>query len=224
MPVHAGDPGLAHPIRGKREDLGRTSRDTGGVDEGSARATGGILLTGGESRRMGRDKASLVVAGRSLAERSAGVLAEVCAPCVEVGPGRSELWSVREVPPGAGPLAAVVAGWHALRLDGAHRGPVLVLAVDLPRVSAALLRLLAGAPPGASVLPEWRGRLQPLCARYEPAALERADELLARGARSMGSLLDRIDRRTLAEARWSEVAEADALADVDSPEDLERFA
>ncbi|MGH8979592.1 MAG: molybdenum cofactor guanylyltransferase, partial [Acidimicrobiales bacterium] len=56
----------------------------------------GILLTGGASTRMGRDKSSLEVGGISLARRSAEVLATSTDVAIEVGPGHSGLPSVTE--------------------------------------------------------------------------------------------------------------------------------
>ena len=87
---------------------------------------------------MGTDKALLEVDGRTLAERAAAVLRAVCDPVLEVGPGVSGLPAVREDPPGAGPLAALGAGAAELARGG-HAGPVLVLAVDMPFVTAGLL-------------------------------------------------------------------------------------
>ncbi|HZI37181.1 MAG TPA: NTP transferase domain-containing protein, partial [Acidimicrobiia bacterium] len=60
---------------------------------GSSNAVAGLLLTGGASRRMGRDKALLEVGGRRLVDRAASVLAAVADPVLEVGPGWSELAS-----------------------------------------------------------------------------------------------------------------------------------
>src|SRR5712692_7095438 len=91
----------------------------------------GVLLTGGASRRMGRDKALLVVDGRTLAERGAELLAAVADPVVEVGPGHSGLAAVQEDPPGSGPLAGLCAGAAELGRLG-HDGSVLLLAVDMP--------------------------------------------------------------------------------------------
>src|ERR1700736_1061525 len=73
-----------------------------------------LLLTGGTSRRMGRDKATLPVNGTPLAERTATLLAQVADPVVEVGPGWTGLVAVREEPAGQGPLAAMAAGWAYL--------------------------------------------------------------------------------------------------------------
>ncbi|MGH8991628.1 MAG: molybdenum cofactor guanylyltransferase, partial [Acidimicrobiia bacterium] len=120
----------------------------------------GLLLTGGASRRMGRDKALLEVAGRGLAERGASVLAAVCDPVLEVGPGVSGLPAVREEPPGEGPLAALGAGAAELSRRG-HGGAVIVLAVDMPFVGAALLRLLADRPGPATAVPRAGGQPQP---------------------------------------------------------------
>src|SRR6185436_50765 len=72
-------------------------------------ATAAILLTGGRSRRLGVDKATLVVDGESLARRAARRLAVVCDPVIETGDGVSGLRAVREEPAGAGPLAALAA-------------------------------------------------------------------------------------------------------------------
>ena len=78
------------------------------------RQMAGVLLTGGASRRMGVDKARIVVNGETLAARSARVLASVCDPVVEVGSGVSGLPAVQEEPSGAGPLVAMLAGVGAL--------------------------------------------------------------------------------------------------------------
>ena len=47
----------------------------------------GLLLTGGRSRRLGADKAGLVLDGETLAHRMAARLAAVCDPVLEVGRG-----------------------------------------------------------------------------------------------------------------------------------------
>src|SRR5882724_6154900 len=69
----------------------------------------GVLLTGGRSRRIGTDKASLLLDGETLATRSARCLVQLCDPVLEVGDGLSGLSSLREHPPGLGPLAALAA-------------------------------------------------------------------------------------------------------------------
>jgi molybdopterin-guanine dinucleotide biosynthesis protein A len=178
---------------------------------------GGILLTGGTSRRMGVDKATLVVDGEPLAARGARTLAAVCDPVVEVGPGASGLRAVREEPEGGGPLAALVAGAAALGVL-----PVVLLACDMPFVDAALLRLLAFWPGNGSVVPVAGGRFQYACARYGAASIDEANAALRRGEAG----LKQATATTvvyLDEDVWRAVAPEHAFADLDTPEDLQRF-
>jgi molybdopterin-guanine dinucleotide biosynthesis protein A len=184
--------------------------------------TAGVLLTGGRSRRLGVDKASLLVDGESLAVRAGRRLAAVCAPAIEAGDGSSGLPSVRERPPGSGPLAALAAASWALRERG-HDGPALLLAVDLPAVDEPLLRWLRDRPGEPTAVPRVDGRLQLVCARYSGEALLAAASLVAGGVRSLHELLDVVDFDVVDEAEWRAVAGADAFADVDTPEDAKRL-
>ena len=170
---------------------------------------------------MGRDKADLVVAGERLADRAAGVLGAVCDPVLEVGPGRSPLDAVADVEPSAGPLAALVTGARALR-SRAYEGAVLLLGVDLPFVTVPLLDLIAAHPAVETVVPMFEGMRQSCCARYAPPALERANDLVGRGERAIHSLLATVPVVEITEAEWVAVAPADALVDLDTPEDLAR--
>lgn len=165
---------------------------------------------------MGRDKAELVVGGERLGERTAALLCQVAGLVLEVGPGYTSLARVVEVPPGSGPLVALVAGAEALRAR-LRRGPVLVVATDLPRLTARYLQMLADhAAPSDDhcVVPrDAGGRPQPLCARYSAVALARARELVAAGQRSMMALLAEVP------VEWLDDSEG-VLLDVDTPEDL----
>jgi len=168
----------------------------------------GLLLTGGASARMGTPKALLQRDGETLADRSARLLRRVCDPVVEIGPGYTTLVRVDEDPPGRGPLAALVAG--AAAVPGS--GPVLLLACDLPFVTEALLTRLATWPGTDTVVPTDReGIVQPVCARYSRAALERAVELVEAGDRSLRLLLE-----GPAVTRLDDVDERE-LVDVDTP-------
>jgi len=187
------------------------------------RSVGGILLTGGSSRRLGLDKASLEVGGETLARRLGSRLARAVTVAVEVGPGLSGLPALVESPRGAGPLAALVAGAGALREEGVA-GPVLLLACDLPFVGVTLLRRLARWPGEPSVVPVVDGRAQLVVARWAPAALERAAGLVAIGERSLRALLE--ERRDLALVTPEALGVRDpqrTFADLDTPEDLARL-
>jgi molybdopterin-guanine dinucleotide biosynthesis protein A len=178
---------------------------------------GGLLLTGGASRRLGVPKASLERDGERLADRGARVLRAVCTPVLEVGPSWTSLPAVLEQPPGAGPLAAVAAGGARIRREG-HVGAVVVLAVDLPFVDERLVTWLADGV--GTLVPVVDGQPQPLCARYAPEALGEATRLVAAGERSMRALLAATRAVAYAdESVWGAVAEARTFADIDTATD-----
>jgi molybdenum cofactor guanylyltransferase len=180
---------------------------------------GGILLTGGASRRMGRDKATIEVDGTILAVRSASLLSRVTDLAVEVGDGVSGLASVREVPRGSGPLAACAAGHAELLRRGLDpAAPCLVIACDLPRLSQEVLEKLGQWPGSGSVMPVIDGFAQPLCARWSARDLRAAVRLLAAGVRSLRDLPDRAAATLLDEVQWG--SQRVAFADVDNPEDF----
>jgi len=184
----------------------------------------GLLLTGGASRRLGQDKATLELGGERLVDRAARLLRAATRPAIEIGPGWSGLAWTREDPPGTGPLAAVAAGALLLRRGG-HRGPALVLAVDMPLVTGTLLALLARHPGSGCVVPvDEAGFPQPLCARYSPAALAAAPGLSAAAFSSPMALLERTDVTWLAPAVWQpEAGSPDVFADIDTEDDLARM-
>lgn len=194
---------------------------TGGAVAGVA----GIVLTGGRSRRMGVDKATLVVRGVPCAVHVATVVSAVAEPVVEVGPGHTGLARALEDLPGEGPLAALVAGARALAAVG-HTGGVLVVACDLPSVTPEALSMLASWPSGASVVPVVAGRPQTLCARWSASALVEAVALVATGERSLRALLARPGPDgvvLLDDQAWPAGVSASAFADVDTPNDLARL-
>lgn len=177
---------------------------------------------------MGVDKASLLLPAASgdsaisLAERTAGLLRQVCAVSIEVGPGHTTLPAVTEDDPGAGPLVALAAGGRALRAEG-WDGPVLVVATDLPLLTVSFLRWLAGHPAAGSVVPVAGGRAQPLCARYTSGDMTLAARLAAGGARTMNALIEAAHPVLADEAEWAGAGGPGLLADVDTPEDVARL-
>ncbi len=177
-------------------------------------AVAGLLLTGGASARMGTAKAALLVNGEPLALRTARVLREVCDPVLEVGPGFTDLARVDEPEMHQGPLAGLVAGSAAL----AAPGPLLLVACDLPFVTASLLRRLAEWPGAGSVVPvDGSGRRQLVCARYSAAARARAGDAFAAGERALARVLD--DDPDVTTFTPDDAA---VLTDVDTPEEAAR--
>lgn len=127
-----------------------------------------VLLTGGRSVRMGRDKASLPIEGEPQALRIVRLLSEVGVPTTALG---------REPVEGAAFIAddAQISGpLDALRRFRPSQPLVFVLSCDLPRFDARLVNVLAERIEGFdAVAPFVDGFRQPLVALYRAAAFDR---------------------------------------------------
>lgn len=181
----------------------------------------GVVLAGGASRRMGRDKALLAVEGKRLVDRSVRVLQQVCDDVV-VASGRRTIrgLSVPQVPDqrgGAGPLSGLAAGLLAAEQELAG-----VLAVDLPFAEPALLVALAAQWEGeAALVPSAGGRAQPLHAVWATSTAVSLAVLVGDGVRSVGEALDRLGARVLGDAESLALAGHDRWAlNVNTPADL----
>ncbi len=142
----------------------------------------GVVLAGGASRRMGRDKARLRLPGspehRTLVESTVERLRTVCSEVVVADRGRGVAPGSVADGPGRGPAAGILGA--AAARPGRD---LLVLACDLPRVPTALLTALADVPDDDWIVPAWGepARLEPLCALYRRAALAALGEQVRRG-------------------------------------------
>lgn len=182
----------------------------------------GLLLAGGRSTRMGTDKATLLVDGMSLAERAALAL-RACCDRVLVASGDGHrlahlgLPQVADAVPGAGPLGGLVAG-----LEAAGTPLVAVAAVDHPNVSAEVLRALATVWDGqAAVVPEVRGRLQPLHAVWARASAPALAARLGRGERTVTLAAEALGALVVGADVWGPIdPEARFARNVNTPEDL----
>jgi molybdopterin-guanine dinucleotide biosynthesis protein A len=199
--------------------------------ESMMQRTVAIILAGGASTRMGRDKAAIEVGGRSLlqwvadaAVEAADSLVVVQAPGADAPPlsARVPLHFVADAVLGAGPLAGLLAGLEAVA--AAETEVALVLACDQPFVRPALLRLLAStAAEAGAVVAVVDGRTQPLCAAVRIEAAATLHGRYAAGARAMSTLLDIPGARLLAESEWRSV-DPDGISFIgaNTPTDLAR--
>ena len=155
-----------------------------------------VVLAGGLARRLeGADKPALEIGGVTLLDRVVAACAEA-GDVLCVGPERPTRWPVRwtrEDPPGSGPVAALEA---ALRLaDGAPAPYVVVLAADLPFLTAEVVHSLWTAAAGhdGAVLADRAGKDQWLAACYRRSSLTAAlDRLTAERGGSAGASLKRL--------------------------------
>ena len=166
----------------------------------------GAVLAGGASRRMGSDKAALLIGGEPLLQRAVGRLRLALAEVIVVGspalaPRVPGTRIVADEWPGRGPLGALAT---ALRATDAPW--VLLVACDMPFTEPALIREIARralTTPAADVVALRGPRgAEPLHAAYSRACLPLALEQLAGDDASLRGLL--------AAARLAEVSPDDA--------------
>lgn len=165
-----------------------------------AMSLAGVVLAGGESRRMGRDKATLPGpdGAATMVEFVVGVLSQRCDPIfVVAAPGQPlpQLTArvVRDEIQGLGPLPATGRGLRAAAEAGAQYA--FVCAVDMPLLAPELidrLMQLATKTDAEVVLP-WDGRSHYLAAVYRTDLAGRIDALVAAGERKMSALIDASD-------------------------------
>ena len=197
----------------------------------------GLVFAGGGSRRMGCDKAALVIHGRSLLERAIRTVRAAGGMPIVLTPPRlaTALLGARAIDetgggsPG-GPLPALAAGLReAARLgleagQAAAAAPVVALACDLPLLPPALLRALVDLP-GAwdAAVPRAGGILQVLAAAYRPACLPAIEAALAGGDRSIHRWLGGVRLRLLEGEALAALGGEGIFANVNTPEDVVRM-
>jgi molybdopterin-guanine dinucleotide biosynthesis protein A len=169
----------------------------------------GVILAGGESRRMGRDKASLPLPGRpggsgatTLAEHVVGIVAQRCEPVFVVAALGQPVPAVqarviRDHERGLGPLPATGRGLRAAAEAGARLA--FVCAVDMPLLGVEFIDDLVrlAIETNAEVVLPWDGRSHYLAAVYRTDLADRIDALVAAGERKMSALIDASDSQQI---------------------------
>ncbi|MBF0482485.1 MAG: molybdenum cofactor guanylyltransferase [Desulfovibrionaceae bacterium] len=183
-----------------------------------------VILAGGESTRLGRDKALIAVGGVTLLARTAALAARVCREVYVSGrdPGNClpQVAWFADATPRIGPMGGIMTALTVLAR------PVLALPCDLPLLTEPVLaRLISRRDRRAKdavmtvyLHPE-TGYIESLAAIYEPAALG-----YLRGAAAMG--MYKLSRAIPEEARNHvpcRPGEAAVFFNVNRPEDLDRL-
>ena len=186
-----------------------------------------IILAGGDSQRMGSDKASLLLGGQTLLQHVIATMQQVFPQViVSVRQPRPEIdlpqvcdeQSSVGMPVGAGPLAGLAAGLGHVTTPWAF-----VVACDMPFVEPAMIELLAKyRPEYQAVVPVVQGHTQPLAAFYAGTCLGTIRAHLAGGGKnSLRAVLERLQVRYVDQA---ELLKADpalhSFFDLDTPQDV----
>jgi len=202
------------------------SKATSEYSAGEARRADGFtgaVLAGGESRRMGRDKAEIVIDGEPLLARTARTLLEVFGEVLVVGGERAASGlppGVRALPderPGLGPVGGI-----ATALASSSNDMVFVCACDMPlldtKAVSALVDAALRARGARAVAPRVGGEVHPLAAVYARGCLDAARAALDGGRLSAREFLEEVRAVYVDIDVGSHVARA--LTNVNTPEEL----
>jgi len=164
-----------------------------------------FIQAGGQSSRMGQNKALLPLGDQTCIERVLAVAKQISTPVTIVtnDPPPYQFLGcpiISDVYRGLGPLGGI----HTILLHSPTDW-ALILGCDLPFVTADLLRyLIQSADDLDVVVPNSQDeRLQPLCALYARRCLSEVVRLIESGEAKPRALLSRVRTRVI---EWSEIS------------------
>jgi len=182
----------------------------------------GVVLAGGKSTRMGRDKAKVVFHGQDLVRRAVTVLENLCDRVWISGRdsrehGLSNPWFLDDAP-GKGPLRGIVTALEHIKI------PCMFLPCDLPLMDVSTISRLTAAykkrPAGTlrtDFIQQETGFIEALVAIYDPGCIPHISKALTRECYKVA--------RAIPDARCVHVpysgSESRPFLNVNYPEDLE---
>ena len=185
-----------------------------------------VILAGGNSRRMGRDKLNLMVSGSTLLE---SVVSRFQNEFEHIFLSVSDLTKypdisiprIVDISPGAGPISGLHAALSTLSAHG-----VFLIAADLPFADAACARRIIELSDGydACIIKLPNGNLEPLFGYYSAALLPRCEELITGGDFRMSSLFSENRVRFVSPDELGDAWNESIITNINYPEDYERLA
>jgi molybdopterin-guanine dinucleotide biosynthesis protein A len=184
-----------------------------------------FVLAGGKSSRMGRDKAALLLNGRTLLQHALATLREITSDVSILGSpqtyGDQGAPVIADIIPDCGPLGGIHAALTQTRSDFN-----LIIAVDTPFLSADFLKFLSARAMASRAIvttPEIAGYTQPLCAVYSRQFLPIAGQALKSGNYKIVPLFPADGTLKIQDSEMAQFAFTPEMFDnLNTPEDMER--
>jgi len=186
----------------------------------------GAILVGGDSTRMGRDKATLPWQGRTMLAHVHDIIAPLCEEVLLVTQRDRHPDSLGTLPPGCrvvhdqvegrGPLVGIHAALTASRQDR-----VLVVACDMPWLVSRLLVAMAADGRGDVIIPRTSQGWEPLHAIYSKNCLPAIETALSQGPRPVPSFFGDVQVEIWdSELCQTHDPDGRSFRNVNSPQDL----
>ncbi len=162
------------------------------VEKGTLPDITAAVLTGGKSRRFGRDKVIEPLDGVMLVERVVSVLTPLFSEIILVGHYRQEIdgyKTVSDIIPGCGPLGGIYTA-----LASSANSYCFVFAADMPNLNMELIRYMAGLKEKADVIiPRLSKGMEPLHAIYSNATIPVIKDLLEKKSFKISNLIEQMN-------------------------------
>lgn len=139
----------------------------------------GIILAGGQSKRLGVDKADLIVGGRSILERTVLILKQIFAEVIVVSNvyrdiTAEDVTQVKDITGPKGALGGIYTGLYHAKYDRSF-----ITACDMPYIMPKLVELIAKRQQKDVVVPRVHGNFEPLFAVYSKRCIPIIDQLIS---------------------------------------------
>jgi molybdopterin-guanine dinucleotide biosynthesis protein A len=205
---------------GRTEKPGRTERT-------APANVSGVILAGGKSKRMGVNKALLVLEGASIIERVIENLGQILSEIIvvtndlesfaDLDPGDIPIKMVKDIHPGVGALGGLHSGLYHAAED-----LVFVCACDMPFIDPGLVEYIIDAAKGYDAAVPVIGRYyEPLMAAYSKTCIESIEKQIGLGKKKIKYFFRDVRLRKIAEAELRRIdGELLSLFNINSPEDL----
>lgn len=174
----------------------------------------GLILAGGKSRRMGQDKAQLLLEGKSLLQWQVEKLQQLGLKEILIcAPEERSLFGIRTVPDryrNCGPIGGLQAGLTAAAGDAC-----LVIGVDCPLVQAETLSALCSVHKSGVTMVCHSGGEEPLLGIYDRAAAPVLEQMIRQGVYTIRAL-----QQYLPVHRWMYSGPGELLCNCNTPEEF----
>ncbi|MEE8317534.1 MAG: molybdenum cofactor guanylyltransferase [Candidatus Omnitrophota bacterium] len=184
----------------------------------------GIILSGGKSSRMKTDKAFLKLGSKTMIEELISRLEKKFSRLMIIANDRERYMRfgielVEDIVPDKGPLGGIYTGLVVSKDDYNF-----IFACDMPFLNQDLIQYMIGEVEGGGydvIIPEWEGRLQPLCAIYSKECIKPIENELSKNNLKITDFLKYVKVRVLND---KEISKFDLgrpfFANINTPRDL----
>ena len=162
----------------------------------------GLVLAGGQSRRMGRDKAYLEFEGETLIQRAISrVEPQVDVLGLSTGPNKERLSEIDlprifDLEPSEGPACGILAGLAWARASGGMSARLVTIPIDCPHIPFDLVRKLSAEEDGV-IFASSGGRHHPVVGSWPASGLEVLLDAFNKGERKIDRLAEQLGWTTV---------------------------